>query len=414
MKGKLLRYLMLAIIAVAGAFAVIFLSKGFDSYSQDRETFGIPLEKIGERRESIEKHGISLDETVQGVNPRIMVASISNSDWAKKYPTQLASAKLGEELISSTEVKNQLQSEVLLAKADSYKWPDRYDFNVRNAERNTQRAAGSIDHWISSKMAIKDYDAAISGLEWLDHFSQILARSPDENALVLWFGINLDILRFIEDLKVAGALTPARLEKVRIMLSKTDRTVDYRSVVYQKVRESVATARALPKLSEDDIYSLIVDKDDQVVPKFDSKNLLAIESKLLSVWELVIPIADDPDHNSEEIGVGIDNIIKGNQKSMKASDFMVQALPDSFEQFGRIVYRITQAKAVMNYWIDGKIEPGTHVFGTAKDRVSIEVEDAGADWKITSKSLFANVGFKRSRGLEVNQLEGIQLIVAKE
>jgi len=413
MKGKLLRYLVLALIAVAGAFAVIFLSKAFDSYSLEREVFGIPLEKIGERRASIEKHGISLDDSAQGVNPRILVTSISNSAWAKKNGSATTSASLGEELIVSGDIKSQLISEVSAPPADAYKWPDRYDFNVRNAERNTQRAAGSLDHWISGKMATQDYDSAIAGLEWLDQFSQILARSPDENALVLWFGINLDILRNIERMKLEGALTPARLAKVRPMLSQTDRALEYQSVVYQKIRESVATTRALPELTEDDIYTLIVDKDDQVVPKFDSKTLLAIESKLLSVWEKVIPIANDTDHNSEEIGIEIDRIVEANQKSMKATDFMIQAIPDSFEQFGRIVYRVTQAKAVMNYWIDGKIEPGTHTVGTGRDRVIFEVQARGDQWFMTSKAIFAGIGFRKRKGLEVNQSEGIQLIIDK-
>lgn len=413
MKGKLLRYLMLAVISVAGAFAVIFLTRGYEGYALDREIIGIPAEKVGERRASIEKYGISLNDKVEGTNPRVLVTSISDSDWAKKYETKLASASMGAELVASSDIKELLWKEVAAPPADSYKWPDRYDFNVRNVERNTQRAAGSIDQWISSRLAVADYDAAISGLEWLDQFSQILARSPDENALVLWFAVNLDVLRIIERIKSEGALTPERLTKIQPMLSHENRAIDYQRVVYQKIRESVATTRALPLLNEDDIYSLIVDKDDQVVPKFDSKTLLAIESKLLSVWEKVIPIASDVNHNSEEIGIEIDRVVEANQKSMKASDFMIQAIPDSFEQFGRIVFRITQAKAIMNYWIVGNIEPGTSTIGTGKDRVVIEVEDRGRDWVITSKAPYAGLGFRENRGLEINQSEGAQLLVAK-
>ncbi|QYK54366.1 MAG: hypothetical protein KF824_05580 [Fimbriimonadaceae bacterium] len=412
MKGKLGRYAILGLVAVVGAFAVVFSLKGITGFLSANSAIEGPVRELDSRRAKIQDYGISLDESSEGANPKILIASISNSDWAKKYYGISASAESADELISSPALKDQLVAEAQANDSLQYGWPGKLDFNVRNAERNSQLAAGSIQLWVEKKLDEKDYEAALNGLEWMDLFVQILARSPDENAVVLWFGINLDILRVITRIKTEGALTPERYEKVKQMLDIPRTQMSFKNVVYQKVRESVATTRFLPELSQDQVGTLVLDDKDQVIPKFEPKMLLAIESKMLAVWDKVLPVLD-MDKDPEEIGIEIDRAVFAQQTSHDPTDFMVQALPDSFEQFGRLIHRVAQAKAAVSYWLNGNVQEGTHKVPAGKGAINLSVSSDESNWYISTKAVVSKGNFRNLRGLEVNQAEGVQLLVAK-
>jgi len=412
MKQKLTRYLTLLVGAVAGAFALVFIIKGVQSVIKEQETYAIPLRTVGERRANLEKMGVSLDEQVDGADANVLIAAISNSAWAKKSNNQKATPELAEELMKSADIKAALQAEAKATAFDSYRWPESRSFNSHTAERHSQRAAGSLLFWVREKIEAKQYDEAISGLEWLDLMSQVLAKSPDDSGVILWFGTNMDILECVYEMKSQGALTPERLAKVKPMLSYENRVYDYKKLVSQQVRESVAMARVLPDMTMEEVYTLVMKDDYSDVPKFDKNTTLAVESRMLDVWQKAL-VSFDQGKNSEEVGVEIDKVIKERQKDMKTTDFMVQALPDTFEQHGRLSYRVTQAKAIMQLWLDDKLEPGTHEVGEGQDKVLIEVEETGKDWRVVSKAMFAYFGFKPRKGLQVDQSEGIQLVVPK-
>lgn len=400
--------LITAILALA-VLAIVFGTKGLQSFLEHQEQFSIPAATANERVAKLEKLGIQTKGETHPFHSEELIGHYESTAW--ETPRQgdetpeIALAVLNEG------AEWDRLAELAKAPAESAV-PDAADFiNKRNSVAS-KRVAGSLR--IFTLKAIEDgrVDDAVRGMEMLSALQQAVVRDPSEAAAIYWYGVNSDLLRNMADLTESKGMTPELRARLKKLVDPNMPVVSVKGLVTRYGQEMVLFAQKLPQATDEekDILEFMTQRP---FPDLKEQGMAAaIKGRLAQVF---IDLMEKSDFTKEPeaLGYDLDNTIERAQKKGERikTDYLVAAIPQRFEQLGRMIARIMEARAVMNVILDGDFTPGSKEIMVAGFPQTVVVAKEEGRTTVVCKGIDRHGYYKNQNGLEISQELGVRYFV---
>ncbi len=290
------------------------------------------------------------------------------------------------------------------------------DFLYKQNAVGSKRAASSMRTYVRTAIAEDRIEDAIRGCEFLFAMQNSLTGMPSEEAIVFWFGVNTDLAQQILVVSQMSGLTDPQKGRLVAMLSPESNVFSLQDLAVRQCGEMVALTRGANNIDEDIRSSLYNATSGNHLPASVGRKEAreAMESVLLSGWIQVLS-AYQPAVDPEFVGVEMDRISMEltNRVSNYETDYMLLAMPNMFEQFGRMTMRVLQARAALLMAMTKKLEAGHHTVHMSGLDVELNVVEQGGMWVVTTPNSYGDASYNTDSGLEINQQSGIRLFVKK-
>lgn len=271
-----------------------------------------------------------------------------------------------------------------------------------------------LGRYVRSRADAGDVEGFLEGASKLNRLSVAVSREPLGQTMILWFGLQLDILRGAYLLAMRPELSREQLEGIYSLVESTETDGLFDAVVKRFNDESVMAARGIRQYSEADIMNLIIEGRHEGMPPTHKQVERAMEARTLSFWTgLAGPMRRQ--ESAEARGVLVDGALAKAYQDKSAANYVVLALGQTFEQYGRMETRIAQGRAVMLSILESRMERSAPVGAEVPGAFPVVVRMEGDSWILESRSPFApDAGWANTTGFEVNQLAGIRAFYPRE
>lgn len=371
---------------------------------------GKPARELAKNENELSRLGVTFSENQIDYSKAELVRHFENVKWQKASLNSDETSEIAVQLLADTDLPKAL--EVQRESSENVPSPTYRDFLQRQNSIATKRATSSIRTYIRESIEENNLEDALKGAELLFLMQDAVIPISSEATALYWFSCNADLVQLLASITESPELNDETRQRILRMVSPDLRIPDLEGIVHRMALEMMLLSKDLDKLEPEEVDALYLFTDGREIPNLSNKQVhAAIQSKLANAWTSIIKKTDFS--TEPEIGgFEIDRIIDEHQtfEQEYESDYLVAAIPQKFELFGRMIARILQARAVLNISMGQNLEIGTEVVKMSGYEFEVTVEKDGNNWILRCGNRDFVGRFNNSKGLEINQILGTRYI----
>ncbi|MBL8069439.1 MAG: hypothetical protein JNM28_13415 [Armatimonadetes bacterium] len=397
-------------LIVLGVLSLVLGGRYLKQYLDYQDAIGLPDSTLEQRIDKLGKLGASLEGQPHEFYKDEFITQYAKTPWIHARDSIAETPEIAGIVLADPTQKELLAKQA--ADVAEPKLPSYNDFLNKRKSMASKRVTSSLRSYALLAIQEGRLEDAVASIEMMSSIQQAVVREPSEAAIVFWYGVNADLLRLAGDLVENPKLTPDLKDRLLAVVSPELPVMSLKPVVVRYAQELMQLGRQLPDVSKEDMSVIEVATMERDMPKFSkTQTKRAIQGRLAQVF---IDILEQSDFSEEHevLGKKIDKIILDRQKAGRKieTDYLVDAIPYKFEQFGRMTVRILQARAVLNVLLTEGLKPGSKTIQMAGFPQTVNVEIKGGKAIATCKSVDREGFYTKEQGLEINQDLGIRYV----
>lgn len=286
--------------------------------------------------------------------------------------------------------------------------------------RTTRAVARAMVEFGFENQQKGDLSAALSSYQEATTFTKSISGINEGPSVVTYVGIANDINRRLYDVIVSPNVTVQQLDQITAFLDNSPDSGDIKQSFRRQIQECVLAARNIDSFDFGEIRT-INSEDRNVGPPVKHPNIKeAMETKLIETWEKADKSASDQPTN-EKGGIAIDEVLRTAFEDKTDGNYMVRTLGTVFEQIGRNMTRVAQARQALvclayvrkSQLTTGKV-PATlpaELTSVTKgdDKFTIEYTPTSKGCTIVSQSYDPSKSPRITNGFQIDQLAGVYI-----
>lgn len=391
----------------------IGLGQGWSGYLHRQEFLRVPIKTLEARQDQTKLMGVPLDGERLEADELGRIEFLDSMAFAQGSNFDPESLEPAREMLADASVLDRLK-EFARAPLDT-RMPTAAAMQTKERYIAVKRAAGSLNRYGTAMVAEGNFDEALRCLDLMVALQGAVARFPSENGITQWFGINLNVLKLVDQVRLAPGVTDGQRQRLLGFVRSDLEMARMRNHVAYVVQGMAALSRDVKELDESAQSQLIFAAETDEFPPLTERGIeKAMESTVLELGLKLLNLCIDDDA-PEMLGVDLDQILFERKKSREyePSEFMVFAFPHNFELMGRMVQRIAQARGVMQVVLSEEFEEGEQSLMVGGVQVRIQTRKADGGWELLSPAISGDAFMDlRKPELVVSQTLGVGAFVA--
>ncbi len=331
------------------------------------------------------------------------------SDAVLKQSFRRPSANSAEQLIRNTTFRQTLAAQTAAtSSANRVSLVSGRDILSAPDVAMNKSMAASLATYARQQMNLGNSSKALDALELTKELSKISGQDGHPNHLVVWFGIQLDVSRITYEMIQADSLKGTDRTRAISLLEDASDMAHLSAVVNRMTQETVAATRVIDSFDQLELGTLNSEGRNQDPPENHPQMKAAMETRLLEFFTEAQAISLGA-NNSEAAGIEVDHLLAKNHEDDSASNYMIRTLGQTFEQYGRMIHRVQQSRALLLAILkDLPQETKTMMIGDTLIGMDHVEVDGRHEW--VAKSATAEK-FLYDRPIEINQLAGVRMVI---
>ena len=388
-------------------FGGIQVSARVKADARVRDEITGPASGLSAARKKAEALKISLPPSlsVQDEREESQFTREITTDAVLKQSFRRPSVNSGEQLIRNTAFRQTLTAATtgeiqmgVIGRRDILSSP--------NVAMNKSMSA-SLTGYARKQMSQGNPAGALDAIELAKTLSMVSGRDGHPNHLVVWFGIQLDVSRLTYEMIQADQLKGADRQRAIALLEDATDIADLSAVINRMTQEIVAATRVVDSYDLLELGTLNSEGRNQEPPDDHPQMKAAMETRLLEFFTEAQEISLGANH-AEAAGMGIDAALGRAHEDDSASNYMVRTLGQTYEQYGRMIHRVQQSRAVLLAILkDLPYDSKTMMIGDTLIGIDHVEVDGRHEWVAKSPSPDK---FQYDRPIEINQLAGVRVV----
>jgi hypothetical protein len=394
------------VVAVVGGLSVLGfrLLQGADLHQRQVKE---PAKLVAKYRAELEAVGVKSADAPFDYVGQELVPDLKGGAWDQGYDG--ARSSLGvKELIASPKAQAMLVS---ISQEDNLAWPTPQSFLMPTHSGSTKRAAGAVRTFITESVGVGNLVDAIKGMEFLFDLTQAMTSTHSESAVVMWYGVQVDLIRATDEVLRHPGLNETHVEALRQLWNREVVYPKLADIVRHTARASIAATQHIRTLNEEEMSVLCAMLEPYEEPDLrDPESEKAMESRVSALWLEVIAQADRGGE-PESLGIELDRQIETAQSATKTepTGFMIRAIPLRYEVLGRLVKRVMQAQALLIEGLGGTLNEGVMEADVQGVSVKMEIEREGDYLVAISRGVASRGKPLTDDSVQIDQLEGVRM-----